>query len=69
MSVLPAEIEERRHGKGSKTQGEGGGTPYMRMIGMIIIFLGVVIDDLVFLGVAQAKYIKIIKPVFVTCRA
>ena len=34
------------------------GTPYIRMIGMIVVFLGVVIGDLAFLGVAQAKYIK-----------
>ena len=26
----------------------GGGTPYIRMIGMIVVFLGVEIGDLVF---------------------
>ena len=34
MFVLPVEIEERRHVEGSKTQGV---TPYIRMIGMIIV--------------------------------
>ena len=43
----------------------GGGTPYIRMIGMIVVFLGVVIGDLVFLGVVQAKTFKKIKLVFV----
>ena len=39
----------------AQAQPGGGGTPYIRMIGMIVIFLGVVIGDLVFLGVVQAK--------------
>ena len=30
------------------TLGGGGGTPYIQMIGMIVVFLGVVIGDLVF---------------------
>ena len=42
-----------------------GGTPYIRMIGMIVVLLGVVIGDLVFLGVVQAKSFKEIKLVFV----
>ena len=42
-----------------------GGTPYIRMIGMIVVFLGVVIGDFVILGDVQTKLIKIIKPVFV----
>ena len=36
----------------------GGGTPIIRMIGMVVIFLGVEIGDLVFLSAVQAKYIK-----------
>ena len=35
----------------------GGVTPYIQMIGMIVVFLGVVIGDLVFLWVAQVKSI------------
>ena len=42
-----------------------GGTPYIRMIGMLVVFLGVLIGDLVFLGVVQVKSIKKLKPVFV----
>ena len=38
----------------------GGDSPYIRIIGMSIIFLGVVIGDVVFLslGVVQVKSIK-----------
>ena len=35
-----------------------GGTPYIQMMGMIVVFLGVVIGDLVFLGVVQANPLK-----------
>ena len=42
-----------------------GGTPYIRMIGTIVVFLGVVIGGLVFLRVVQAKSLKKIKLVFV----
>ena len=35
------------------------------MIGIIVVFLGVVIGDLVLLGVVQAKSFKEIKLVFV----
>ena len=33
----------------------GGDTPYIRMIGMIVIFLGVVIGDLVFFRGCSSK--------------
>ena len=33
----------------------GGGTPYIRMIGMIVVFLGVVIGDLVFFRGCSSK--------------
>ena len=40
--------------------------PMIRMIGMIVVFLGIVIGDLVFfLRVIQAKSIKQVKLVFV----
>ena len=41
------------------SRGGGGGTPYFGMIGIEwpSYFLGVVINDLVFLGVVQAKSI------------
>ena len=42
-----------------------GGTLCIQMIGMIVIFLGDVIGDLVFLGVVQAKPFKEIKLIFV----
>ena len=53
-----------RFGRISESKSPGG-TPYIRMIGMIAVFLGVVIGDLVFLGVAQAKSFKKKKSVFV----
>ena len=40
-------------------------TPYIQMIEMIVVFLGVVIGDLVFLGIVQAKSFEKIKLVFV----
>ena len=49
----------------SNPWGGGGVTPYIQMIGMIVVFWGVVIGDLVFLGVVQAKSFKKIKQVFV----
>ena len=40
--------------------------PMIRMIGMIVVFWGIVIGDLVFfLGVIRAKSIKQVKLVFV----
>ena len=33
----------------------GGGSPYIQMIGMIVVFLGVVIRDLVFSGDCSSK--------------
>ena len=40
--------------------------PMIRMIGMIVVFWGIVISDLVFfLGVIRAKSIKQVKLVFV----
>ena len=42
-----------------------GGTLCIQMIGMIVVFLGAVIGDLVFLGVVQAKSFKEIKLIFV----
>ena len=35
--------------------GEGGCTPYIRMIGMIVVFLGIVIGDLVFFRGCSSK--------------
>ena len=49
LAFAPKQHRQHKHSPG------GGGTPYIRMIGMIVIFLGVVIGDLVFLGVVQAK--------------
>ena len=40
--------------------------PMIRMIGMVVVFWGIVIGDLVFfLGVIRAKFIKQVKLVFV----
>ena len=45
---------------------EGGGTPYIQMIGMIVIFFrGCNQHFSIFLGVVQVKSSKITKPVFV----
>ena len=35
-----------------------GGTPYIRMIEMIVVFLGAVFGNLVFLGIVHAKSIN-----------
>ena len=45
--------------------GGEGGTLYIQMIGMIVVFLGVVIGDLVFLGGCSSKIFRKIKLVFV----
>ena len=48
-----------------KGAGGGGGTPYIQMIGMIVVFLGVVIVDLVIFRGCSSKILRKIKLVFV----
>ena len=51
--------------RGVGVGGGGGGTPYIQMIGMIVVFFrGCNRRFGIFLGVAQAKSFKKIKQVF-----